>query len=607
MNKYKENLKIFLILCLLLSVFVLPFEALASPEIKAIRKILIVSEGQIEQGVEMSKTLNVAEVAEGIPPRLKDKVTEDMLPYVYEEMIYKDDTTLLDMAEELRKAIEENGADIAEYYPIINESIEAGDLVVVADKEKLNSEADYLLEKSGQIYDPKLLGVVSSESAMTIGRGATVEPEQILRPVALTGRVPVKVNLENGPIAIGDYLTSSNVPGVAMKATGRGKVVGMALESLGEYKINPETGYGMVMMFIDIGWYNGSSATSTDSLFSGGFFEGLGNIVSAAVDAITGIPKMIVNGILEVKNNVVAHGFFQGIFRVSKTLVLGRTITIENAVTAENTQLGVASEDDESLSFVTYSIVSPRKEIMVSGSGRLLMGEDGKVEAKIAFHPYFSAILSEEQPVRVIVTPTTYMNGHLYVLEKSIYGFTIKEINSQDEGAEFDWIVTARLTDPERAQEVLEETETIATQEPAEDVAVCQNGENKPCGTEVGVCQIGVQICEQGVWGECIGAVMPAEELCDDVDNDCDGEIDEDGVCDSITTDEPPLDDTVPIDTATSTEPTATSTEPIIPDSEEGDTTTTTDETSTSTEPIIEEPEESTEATSTESATSTDS
>jgi len=90
-------------------------------------------------------------------------------------------------------------------------------------------------------------------------------------------------------------------------------------------------------------------------------------------DAVTGIPKMIVNGILEVKNNVVAHGFFQGIFRVSKTLVQGRTITIENAVTAENSRLGVASEDDESLSFITYSIVSPRKEIMVSGSGRLLM------------------------------------------------------------------------------------------------------------------------------------------------------------------------------------------------------------------------------------------
>ena len=48
---------------------------------------------------------------------------------------------------------------------------------------------------------------------------------------------------ENGPIAAGDPLTSSSVPGVAMKATASGYVIGKALESFDELGIrNKELG-----------------------------------------------------------------------------------------------------------------------------------------------------------------------------------------------------------------------------------------------------------------------------------------------------------------------------------------------------------------------------
>ncbi len=55
----------------------------------------------------------------------------------------------------------------------------------------------------------------------------------------------------------------------------------------------------------------------------------------------------------------------------------------------------------------------------------------------------------------------------------------------------------------------------------------CQIGDRRPCGIEVGACQTGEQVCERGVWSECRNAVWPTQEVCDGVDNDCNGFVDD--------------------------------------------------------------------------------
>ncbi|MEN8228332.1 MAG: hypothetical protein ABFS38_09285 [Bacteroidota bacterium] len=108
--------------------------------------------------------------------------------------------------------------DVAEYIYDSHGDTEAGD-VLVADKEK-----DESVLKSQSPYQTSVLGVVSTKPHMVMGMEIVVDEETgISLPgvsatrLALTGRVPVKITEENGPIEPGDLLTTSSIPGHAMK------------------------------------------------------------------------------------------------------------------------------------------------------------------------------------------------------------------------------------------------------------------------------------------------------------------------------------------------------------------------------------------------------
>lgn len=83
--------------------------------------------------------------------------------------------------------------------------------------------------------------------------------------VGLAGRVPVKVTTQNGNISPGDYITTSDIPGVGMKATWPGRVIGKALTWLsGEEN-------GTVIVFIQNTYFDGvNEAEYIASTQSGG-------------------------------------------------------------------------------------------------------------------------------------------------------------------------------------------------------------------------------------------------------------------------------------------------------------------------------------------------
>ncbi len=136
------------------------------------------------------------------------------------------------------------GFDIAEKFST-DSDVEPGDVLVAGKKSNT-------LTLSSRQYQKGAIGVVSTSPAIVF-EGGEIKLAAEARfskgknpPVALSGRVPVKVTLENGPIHPGDYLTASSRKGYAMKATEPGPIIGIALESY-----TSRTSTEKIMMFVN--------------------------------------------------------------------------------------------------------------------------------------------------------------------------------------------------------------------------------------------------------------------------------------------------------------------------------------------------------------------
>lgn len=92
-------------------------------------------------------------------------------------------------------------------------SLEPGDVL------SIDSENPHRVKKSREANSRLVAGVYSTKpSVLSIGEHHIDDSLQGEVPVAVVGIVPTKVTAQNGPICIGDLLTSAPTPGYAMKA-----------------------------------------------------------------------------------------------------------------------------------------------------------------------------------------------------------------------------------------------------------------------------------------------------------------------------------------------------------------------------------------------------
>jgi hypothetical protein len=235
------------------------------------------------------------------------------------------------------------GSDIAEvYYAADDTPLTAGDVV------SLDPSLRDGVRQSQSAYDNTLLGVISTQPGAVLGNSDPSSGVQEL--VALAGRVPIHVTNENGDVDAGDYLTSSDIPGVAMRATEPGRVIGIAMES---FAPDPSEGTttGSILAFVNPGWSPGSTADvagSASSTFSiNGVLQNFFGIVVSAANAIE-------------SSVIAAVNLFARIF----TILPGGSIVVPQGQNQISGQ-GLLAPDDTDV-FIANTSVTSSSEVIVT-------------------------------------------------------------------------------------------------------------------------------------------------------------------------------------------------------------------------------------------------
>ncbi|MEK7082110.1 MAG: hypothetical protein AAB915_00305, partial [Patescibacteria group bacterium] len=202
--------------------------------------------------------------------------------------------------------------DLAETYPV-RENAEPGDIMMVGSAGDLVKAVFSSASSSIPV-----IGIISSDPGIVLEghmaafggsnfNASSEYPSGSRAPLALAGRVPVKVSLVNGPINAGDRITVSSVAGVGVKATTSGMTVGIALEAYTQEiaSASPRNdGVGKIFVFVNLGYAKLDEAISAGN---GAYTGNIGTETYWSVDQSTGKLGLNFLGDLDLKGNSITN------------------------------------------------------------------------------------------------------------------------------------------------------------------------------------------------------------------------------------------------------------------------------------------------------------
>lgn len=125
---------------------------------------------------------------------------------------------------------------LAQFFPADDPNMAAGTLV------SLDTSADVMkVRPTENVSDVNMVGVVTNDPGLVLSNGSFEGVR-----VVTHGRASAFASLENGPINIGDALTSASVSGTVMRASASGPMIGRALGTASS---------GTVLLLVEPGFY----------------------------------------------------------------------------------------------------------------------------------------------------------------------------------------------------------------------------------------------------------------------------------------------------------------------------------------------------------------
>lgn len=299
------------------------------------------------------------------------------------------------------------GADYMEMYPV-EAGVEAGDVVVVGSETVTTTDGSTIkqLIKSSVEYQENIIGIVSDikKAGDFNSIGYNINAEDNPTPVALSGRVPVKIAGYSNEIHPGDFITASNVPGKAMKAISAGLVIGKALDSW-----IPGSGKETIMIFVNNSYY-----------------LGVNFVIDPDTGAFLAISTTEPNATAPEEQIVEEQEEDTGIFQIVKNLIIEGIATFKNAV--------------KFLSTVTFSEMvkfEKRTEFAdrdLAGYAKMKPGTN-KIQVKFENEYTFKPAVQ--------ITPQGKYDIQYWISDVSTKGFTIRTDPAVDDEVKFSWLVIA--------------------------------------------------------------------------------------------------------------------------------------------------------------------